>query len=594
MKVNFLAPFVFRNVQRWVDAFEGAKGVRYFLVYNSESVKAALEKAVRFQGNMAGFIPIDKSEAAKKVVRNTCKDNWYNAAFMHLTPFFHAVSNGIEDFWSIDADVCHICLSGQRTWKMLSNAAEYAVKQGIDLFSLDIWQSSTKHLQNKNLWTFGIAYVRENEKVLEVLQAHLEDETFAKANKVHIDIFFTYLSICGLKIASFYFENLQFILYGNDFFARPCSTGLYQYGKRKIMFPLLYYCIGAKSRGCIPIADDVMGLDIGITKREGGEALVKSSNTPQKITISDDDFMEKSDMEKTYFYLKINRRDSYVFRNLQQWIRIVDYYPGGECIIVCDHESLREEVCRRISFRKKEPKFITSAINKETKNITQAVCDNYWQKAAWAHMTSFYHARENCISHFWNIDADDTLFCCSPDRVVSFLLQAKEYAQNNEVEIFSLDMWWSHSKGHHWTFGITYTNNKNVNWLEYMTAHCNDEAFKTFPKSVLNLDWYFTYILKLNEIKMRTFYVENLKFIHYGNDFLRVPFAWAGMSHWKDGYLHYPLVEHCIGAKNFGRIPIGEGAVKLDIGITSEETTRFLSEYAVEDVPLNSEDFKED
>ncbi len=66
------------------------------------------------------------------------------------------------------------------------------------------------------------------------------------------------------------------------------------------------------------------------------------------------------------------------------------------------------------------------------------------------------------------------------------------------------------------------------------------------------------------------------------------------MSHWKEGYLHYPLVEHCIGAKTFGRIPIGEGAVKLDIGITSEETTRFLSEYAVEDVPLNSKDFKED
>ncbi len=516
LKVNFLAPFVFRNVQRWVDVFEGAKDVRYFLVYNSEAIKAALEKAVRFQGNMAGFIPVYKFEATEKVVRNTCKDNWHNAAFMHLTPFFHAVSNGIEDFWSIDADVCHVCLSGQRTWKLLAYASEYAVEQAIDLFSLDIWQSSMKHLQNKNLWTFGIAYVRENKKVLEVLQAHLEDETFAKVNKVHIDIFFTYLSICGLKIASFYFENLQFILYGNDFFARPCSTGLYQYGKRKIMFPLLYYCIGAKSRGCIPLADNVVKFDIGITKKEGAEELSALSMVQQKITFTGKDFIDDSMGEKMFFYLKINRREPYVFRNLQHWVRIVESYPNADYCIVCDHDWLKEEVLKKVSFKNNQPVFITSIRNDELKYISRAVCNDYWQKAAWAHMTTFCHAKVNGIKRFWNIDADDTLFCLNPDRVVALLQMAEKYAQVENMKILSLDMWWSYARERHWSFGVTYTDGDGVDWLKYMTMHSHDESFD-YTKGAQNLDSYFTYLANLHEVKMGTFYGENLKFIHYWN-----------------------------------------------------------------------------
>lgn len=593
LKVNFLAPYVFRNVQRWVDAFESVKEVRYFLIYDGDSMKTALEKGVIFRGNMAGFISVDKAEPVEAVVSHTCRENWHKAAFMHLTPFYHAAHHGIEDFWSIDADVCYVCLSGQRIWKMLSTAADYAGEQEIDLFSLDIWQSSTKYLHGKDLWTFGIAHVRGNKNVLNVLQCHLEDEVFAKANKNHIDIYFTYLSICGLKISSFYFDNLQFLLYGNDFFARPCSTGLYQYGKGKIMFPLLYYCIGAKSRGLIPISDNVVRLDLGITKREGAEELAAWSMVRQKITFAEKDFINGSMGEKMFFFLKINRREPYVFRNLQHWVRIVESYPNADYCIVCDHDWLKDEVLKRVSFKDHSPVFITSIRNEALKYISQAVCNDYWQKAAWAHMTTFCHAKANGIKHFWNIDADDTLFCLTPDRVVSLLQMAEKYAQGENVKILSLDMWWSYARGNHWSFGVTYTDGDDVDWLKYMNTHSHDKAFD-YTKGAQNLDSYFTYLANLHEVKMETFYGENLKFIHYWDDFFQFPFARAGMSHWKDGYLHYPLVEHCIGAKEFGCIPIAKGAVKLDIGITNEETVRFLSDYAVEDVPLKSEDLKED
>ena len=580
LKVNFLAPFVFRNVQRWVDAFEVAKSVRYFLVYNSEVMKGALEKAVRFQGSMAGFIPVNQSEAAGNVVRNTCKENWHNAAFMHLTPFFHAASNGIEKFWSIDADVCHVCLSGQRTWRMLESASIYAEEQGTDLFSLDIWQSLTKYLHNNDLWTFGIAYVRGNKNVLEILQEHLTDEAFAKVNKVHVDIYFNYLSACGLKIGSFYFENLQFVLYGNDFFAKPCSTGLYKYGEGKIMFPFLYYCIGEKSRGCIPIADNVVKLDIDITKREGSEALAACSMVQQKITFSEKDFIDGSMGEKMFFYLKINRREPYVFRNLQHWVRIVECYPNADYCIVCDHDWLKDEVLKRVSFKNHQPVFITSISNEELKYISEAVCNDYWQKAAWAHMTTFCHAKVNGIKRFWNIDADDTLFCLAPDRVAALLHMVENYADKEDMSIISLDMWWSYARGNHWSFGVTYTDG-DVDWLEYMTKHCHDETFD-YTKGAQNLDSYFTYLSRLGDIRMGTFYGENLKFIHYWNDFLEFPFARAGMSHWKNGYIHYPIVEYCIGAKEFGKVPIAKGCVKFDMDITDEETTEFLSGYAEE------------
>ena len=335
-----------------------------------------------------------------------------------------------------------------------------------------------------------------------------------------------------------------------------------------------------------------MKLDIGITGKEGAEALADRSMVKSRIVFNESDFADENLEGKILFYLKINRMEPYVFRNLQHWINIVQSVPNSDYRIVCDREYLKNEVLNKIDFKSHPPIFIRSICTEALKYISEAVCHSSWEKAAWAHMTTFCHAKEHGVKRFWNIDADDTLVCLNSDRVRELLKTAEEYADSEDIKMFSLDMWRSWFRGNHWSFGITYTNG-DVDWLEYMTEHCYDDDFNC-PEAGMNLDAYFTYLARRRDIKIDTFYIENLKFIHYWKDFFEFPFANAGMSHWYDGYLHYPLVEHCIGAKEFGRIPIADDIVKLDIGITNEETTRFLSEYAVDDIPLSSEDFKEE
>ena len=228
LKINFLTTFVIRNIQSWLDAFENKEDVTCFLVYTEETMKKELEKDVVLSKSFGGFVPLDRSEIVGNIVKNSSLLNWHNAAFMHLTPFTHAVSNGIDDFWSIDADVCYVCLPGQRIFEMLLSAEKYAKEQGINLFSLDIWHSLTKYSRDKDLWTFGITYVCGNKDVLEKIGKHIADDDFVKSNKVHVDLYFNYLSKHCLKVENFYFDNLQFILYGDDFFAKPCTTGLYR------------------------------------------------------------------------------------------------------------------------------------------------------------------------------------------------------------------------------------------------------------------------------------------------------------------------------------------------------------------------------
>ena len=276
------------------------------------------------------------------------------------------------------------------------------------------------------------------------------------------------------------------------------------------------------------------------------------------------------------FYLKINRKEKYTFSNLQHWIHIIECIPNSCTYIICDDNNLKEAVLEQVVFTKNSFIFMESykgcsALDYVVSNIT----NDRWQNAGYAHLSTFWHAKENGYPAFWNIDADDTCICLSPHRAAEMLSEAEEYGKKNKIDLFSLDMWITRTKGYHWTFGITYVNN-SVDWFGIMRKYCRDENFKA--GQIQNVDGYFTNLKNRTNLKIETFYAENLKFVHYADDLLRRPDG-SGFFHWKEGKLILPIIRYCMGMESIGVLQIADEVVKLCMGITDNEAMEFLFDY---------------
>ena len=277
--------------------------------------------------------------------------------------------------------------------------------------------------------------------------------------------------------------------------------------------------------------------------------------------------------KEMFFYLKVNRMDEFVFKNVQHWIDCIALLPDSVIYIICDKPELRQSITNRVDSKNKEIEFLSSCYDAEVlQYIISNITDAVWRKAGYAHATTFWHAKQNNIEKFWNIDADDTYVCLDPVRMVEMLKIVEKYADENGINIFSLDMWRSNLKTYkglnNWSFGITYTDN-SVDWLELMTEHCEDKEFRCRDLELL-IDDFFTYLKRCTEYRFETFCFDNLKFIHYSEDFFGKT-ARSGFYHWKGDKLLYPILRHCIGMRENSEVPIADDVIKFNMNIKEEE-----------------------
>lgn len=283
-------------------------------------------------------------------------------------------------------------------------------------------------------------------------------------------------------------------------------------------------------------------------------------------------------------YLKINRTEGYALKNLSRWID-ASYLMGADCYIICDDDELREKILNNMLIYR-DLTFIKSEMSEEIEYLVAHIANRNWLNAAYAHFTSFWHARGK-YEYFWNIDADDTRLCVSIDRMVEILQKAEEYAEENGIDCFSLDMWRSQTHGRHWSFGITYVNG-NVDWLGLCRQKCHDEEyFRLDKEGNQNIDWFFTYLKQSTKKKIETFYVENMRFIHYSGDFFEKPVG-SGMYHWENGKLIYPVAYYGLGIDEIGEYDIADDVVRLDLNILNCEASGILAYYAREGKDLSS------
>ncbi len=279
--------------------------------------------------------------------------------------------------------------------------------------------------------------------------------------------------------------------------------------------------------------------------------------------------------DKSVFYLKVNRREKYSFICLQQWINIINYLDS-DFYIICDNEELKTEILKKIVFKNSNIKFISS-YTKPFKNIVKKNFSKNWYKAAYAHLSTFYHAQQHGFKSFWNIDADDAILLINPDKAANMLDTIGNYAVKNDIKAFSLDFWTSLTQGQNWTFGITYVDS-SIDWFKYLKNIPFDwrDKFKDINFD-FNLDWIFNYMKIYEDINIKTFYIENLHFIHWG-DFLINPYA-SQIYHWYQGKLQLPLLETILQNKDITTMSIPEECIKFDFNINENEYIEFILQY---------------
>lgn len=276
-------------------------------------------------------------------------------------------------------------------------------------------------------------------------------------------------------------------------------------------------------------------------------------------------------------YLKVNRLREYTFLCIQHWINIMNEIPNVDFYIVCDNNKLKRLILKNIVFFNSNVNFIKSNV-RVTKKLGDKIAIKKWRKAAYAHLTTYYHAHTNKYDSFWNIDADDTIILLSSQKVANIMSNVAAYSSAHGIDNLSLDMWRSYTGGKHWTFGITYTINK-TNWLSLIKKLYTKDWFINYKDYNIeyNLDWFFTYLKEYKNVKNETFYIDNCSFIHYGAflaDIIK-----GSLCEWKDNKISYPIIQKIFKDGELGSLPIASDCIKISANIMPEECVKFLQEY---------------
>lgn len=267
------------------------------------------------------------------------------------------------------------------------------------------------------------------------------------------------------------------------------------------------------------------------------------------------------------------------------WLDIVQQFPDAKTYIICDNPELQNSITNYIKKEGiSEVEFIPSARDsEELKYIVDNAIVEIWKPTAYAHLTTFLHARDNGYKDFWNIDADDLGLYAKLRKIAKLLNNVKNFANKNGIGMISLDMWRTAERGNHWSFGLAYTNN-SVSWLELMKNHCTDKDFFDKYENVVtkrNIDWFCTYLREINVARLETFCVENLRVIHDANQVYKMP-VFCGLRYWKNGKCYFPVLCNDFNMGDCGSLPIPDDIINFYIGITAEESTNHLKSKCID------------
>ena len=129
---------------------------------------------------------------------------------------------------------------------------------------MDMWCSRG----GNNHWSFGITYTKDPCKWINIIERYSSEDYNDKWQPDNVDGRFTTIRRYEEGIGTFYFENMAFVHYSNDFFRRPWASGMFKWKENRLLLPVLKDIFGISSMGDIAIPDAIVRLDIGIADDE--------------------------------------------------------------------------------------------------------------------------------------------------------------------------------------------------------------------------------------------------------------------------------------------------------------------------------------
>lgn len=275
------------------------------------------------------------------------------------------------------------------------------------------------------------------------------------------------------------------------------------------------------------------------------------------------------------FYLKVNRYSDYTLMCIQQWVDVA-IYLGREIIIISDNPQLNNSIEKHIrpySF------VILPGRQDELIKLSNTIVEEKWIGAACAHLLPIIHSKSKGVQKYWAIDADDTQFMLKTERIAELIEKVEQAGDESDYSMISLDVWYSRSNNKHWTFGIVYANNNfciddinpvnNKKWNEYRISETN-----------ITIDLYFTFLRKEKVLSLGTFYVNNVYFAHYGQNFITKA-GNCSLYFWNKGHVFFPICEILYGVNDPRcKYKISSGLC-IDISSSLEESQDFIKHNVI-------------
>ena len=292
-------------------------------------------------------------------------------------------------------------------------------------------------------------------------------------------------------------------------------------------------------------------------------------------------------------YLKVNRPSDYFIPSVKNAVEIMQFLPNRKIFFICDNPQIRAQIEKEVDLSSLKFGWIQSQRDDpDVKLIVNKATVPMWNNAGFAHMTTFWHARENHFENFWNMDADDFRFFDPPEKVAKMFDEVERVADEKQIKIFSLDLWPTLSYGKHWSFGTTYVDNR-FPWIDNLkkivTSDSAMENYHIFVTCGRNIYWFFTFLRLTRHIRgIETFYVESLRFAHHLPD-LYLNF-FAGIRYCESNRYHISFFENDFGLGESGSIPIDYEVYKIDIGLTVEDSHEYFRTHYSE--PGTLENFR--
>ncbi|WGL51915.1 hypothetical protein P5P86_18425 [Nocardioides sp. BP30] len=255
-------------------------------------------------------------------------------------------------------------------------------------------------------------------------------------------------------------------------------------------------------------------------------------------------------------YLKVNRRSRMSQRCMRWWAAFADAV-GAEVHLLCDWgpEDLATWLPESLAGASVVP---TDAGSRE--RVHHKVSP-FWRPAGAAQMATFADAAERGYQTFWAIDGDDTLFLAEPEVVGERLLAVQDWVEETGADSASLDFYQTYQN--HWSFGVacfrmeadyvgllegvdprhvaeTYPS-QGADLQTWGTRDATGRFYPVAAVPLLNLDVIFQYLRDQGSLTARSFYLEDVYFLHAGMPQTNATdlsgFTLRGVYHWKNGFL---------------------------------------------------------